>query len=489
MIDFIKKILKVKTFQNVAIYGSGQLITGLISFLLVPIYTHFIAPSENGVLSLIIMFITISYVIIDSGMTTAFSVRFYKVEEKERNNLIFNIFIYYLIFFAAIFCLFFFKRDLMSAILREEISFGIQMRAVVIIAIMVFVEFFINLLILIQKSKIYLVASVVRALILMGMNIVFLMVFRQNYDAYLNSWIISLAVVAIIATIYYLKKFDFKGVKFEKGVVQKLLKIGLPLIPHGLIMFVITSGDRYLLKLLGSSALVGLYTTGYRFGNLLDQFFTIPFGKAFSPILYKTYAKSPEAFKHKLADISFLYTAMAFVVLGGLLTFIDTFFTLFIDSDYWSSFVIIPIVALSLFLWGTGSIFSSIIVVKEKTHLTSIITGISAVLNVGLNFLLIPKYDILGAAIATLASYFIVFFIIYFVTRQLIPIKFNWKGFGVNLLLFGGFSALQIMLSNVGTINVPILIGRIAALGGFMVVMWIFNSKMLKQYVGDAGSL
>lgn len=98
--------------------------------------------------------------------------------------------------------------------------------------------------------------------------------------------------------------------------------------------------------------------------------------------------------------------------------------------QYSNSIVTARIVSISYFMFGLSQIMSIIILVNEKITYVTIINVFSACFNIVLNYLLIPKYGIIGASLSTLFAYFIILILYYLYAKMnmKIIIRFNING-------------------------------------------------------------
>jgi O-antigen/teichoic acid export membrane protein len=94
---------------------------------------------------------------------------------------------------------------------------------------------------------------------------------------------------------------------------------------------------------------------------------------------------------------------------------------------YYQASTIVPYIALSYLFFGIYFMINIGISIKKKTEYSALILGFSAVVNIILNYILIPKYGINGAAISTLISYLILLISAYFINNKLYDIKYQWS--------------------------------------------------------------
>ena len=109
------------------------------------------------------------------------------------------------------------------------------------------------------------------------------------------------------------------------------------------------------------------------------------------------------------------------IVIGG------PFLTIFAGSQFRDVSSIFLYLLLSVYAGSFYYFFSSPIFFYKKTHLLPLITGSSAIINIVMNLLLIPKYGINGAAIATIISHIWISAISYVVGNRLFKIKWPLK--------------------------------------------------------------
>ena len=146
-------------------------------------------------------------------------------------------------------------------------------------------------------------------------------------------------------------------------------------------------------------------------------------------------AKDPSA-REMFSKVLTYFTLAGSILLVVLSIFISDFakirisgFSL-IGSEYWSGLNIVPIILLAYLINGMYVIFSAGIYIEEKSIYVPIITGLGALVNVVVNFTLIPVLNITGAALATLASYFVMAAGYYYVTQKFYKVKYELKRIG-----------------------------------------------------------
>jgi O-antigen/teichoic acid export membrane protein len=101
------------------------------------------------------------------------------------------------------------------------------------------------------------------------------------------------------------------------------------------------------------------------------------------------------------------------------------------------------------------SVFSAGIYIEEKSIYVPIITGTGALVNVVINFLLIPALSLTGAAIATLASYFVMALGYYYVTQKFYKVKYELRRIGHIFIAVFLVGVLFYYLNSTGNLLFP----------------------------------
>jgi O-antigen/teichoic acid export membrane protein len=189
--------------------------------------------------------------------------------------------------------------------------------------------------------------------------------------------------------------------------------------------------DRPILTKLTNLNVAGIYSANYKLGIFMMLFVSM-FQFAWQPFFFQ-HAEEKDI-KQVFAKILTYFTIVSCLILVILSLFIDDIIKIqilhrtLIGAKYWSGVVIVPIVLFGYVFNGIYFILSAGMFIKEKSLYIPIITGGGAIINVGVNLLLIPIWGIVGAALATLAAYFAMAVGVYFVTQKFYKIQYeNYK--------------------------------------------------------------
>ncbi len=213
------------------------------------------------------------------------------------------------------------------------------------------------------------------------------------------------SVIVLIAFMTILSQIGFVIPRFV--YIKEYLEFSLPLTPNALIRWVTESSDRYLVTYFLGLTSVGVYSAACSIGSLI-QLFVSPLQLILLPELAKLFDEN----KIDELTIYMSYSLRYFLFISipavfGLSALAKPLLGIFTTEDFFSGWSVIPIIAFSGLLAGVVQIFINTLFIVKKTKAQTYINVAAAVLNLLINFLIIPSVGIVGAAISTLLSYFL----------------------------------------------------------------------------------
>ena len=188
--------------------------------------------------------------------------------------------------------------------------------------------------------------------------------------------------------------------------IREYLNFSLPTILWNISAWVVTSSDRYVIGYFLGAASVGAYSASYSLGNAPLMAVGV-LGFILPPALSKLYDESRmnEVKTHLRYSLKYSLAITIPFVFGGVIL-AQPVLRLFTTPEIAAQgYLILPVVALSILINVFGSTASHILVLAKKTRIIGIIWIMAAVVNLGLNILVVPRIGIMGAAITTLIAY------------------------------------------------------------------------------------
>lgn len=443
---------KIKSLsKDTLIYGTSTVIQRFLAFILVPLYTNTFPPSEFGIISNLFAYIAILNVFFSIGFESGyfkFASTLEIGDKKENFSLpFFSVFVNSLILSSVIFFLPYqiapiFQLDAAHAPLLRYAALILFFDAVVLIP-------FANLR-LHRRAKQFGLLKVISITINITLNIILIFVLKWGTEAVFISNAIASGVTFLIFIPLILKNISFT---FNKELYKEMLKFSLPIIPAGIGASFVQVIDRPILTYLTNDTTVGIYQANYRLGILMMLFVSI-YEFAWRPFFLQT-AKEANA-KQIFSKIMTLFIFAMCILFLFLSFYLENIIKIplpfrgyLIGQSYWSGIGIVPIVLAGYLMYGIYVNLMAGIYIEKKTKYLPLITGIGAAVNVAVNFALIPKLGMTGAAYATLISYFAMMVGIYITANKFY--KINYEFSKIYLIAFSTIATFAIYSFTAGT--------------------------------------
>jgi O-antigen/teichoic acid export membrane protein len=227
-------------------------------------------------------------------------------------------------------------------------------------------------------------------------------------------------VVAVLAT----ARREYFLPRISGQVVRRLLRFSVPLVAGGLGSMVLNAGDRYVLAMFRPSEDVAVYTLASRFGGVVNMFVVQPLNLAWLPLLFRLEERQRADVLRLL--VPYLTFGLCVVVVALSTLTAPALRIMGSASSYQAAVPLIPWVGLGFAAYGLSTVFSGVLALFHRTRTLSIWLAVAAVLNLGLNFALVPAFGPMAAAINTLVGYVALMLGQYWATRKLLPVRYGW---------------------------------------------------------------
>ena len=412
-----------ETGKHGIIFGIGGVLQKVAAFILLPIYTTRLAVSAYGSLGLLITTGSILSTIFILGINYGlFRSYFDYKDEENRKAVISSAFYIILVSNLILFIIgFVFSRQISYLIFR---NYDYRLHFILITVITIFEIFNIVPSAVLQakrKSVAFILLQVIFLLIRLGL-IIYLIISKNL--GIMGVLIGNLVVGFLSCLVYYFYIRKEFVARFLKSEAINMLKVGLPLIPSSLSVFVFNSIDRYFLNYYTNLSEVGLYNLAYNFGNLVTVLFATPLALIWPAMFLsvKDHKNMKEFYVRALTYTSIL--AFFIFLLISLLS--KEAIKIFSNEEYWAAYSVTPIIVLTYAIWSLRKSVLVGVILKKRTQVQALIFFIGAAINIGLNFLLIPRYGIMGAACSTITTYIIIMIILVIYSAKLMEVNFEW---------------------------------------------------------------
>lgn len=253
--------------------------------------------------------------------------------------------------------------------------------------------------------------------------------FLQYICMILNKGIIFIAIVRCIGSLIrviilkyqynssYLGKLENKSVKLDIKLIVKIIDESKYLWFSFVSFLIYTQTDRLMINHYLGVEEVGVYTIGMQLSNILAILIG-PIQNSLFPKFLELYRNDYQKYYNFYKLTNTIITQFYLIITLISIIVVKYTFKYVYSSQYDGAILIYSILAFSVFIKAKGSLQTSHMTIKNITKKSFYKTLVSLILNIILNILLIPKYGINGAAIATLITQFIALFLIDFFIKE-----------------------------------------------------------------------
>lgn len=318
---------------------------------------------------------------------------------------------------------------------------------------------------------------------LIGVISIFLFIKSQN-DLYL--YVFLLTIFEFLGQLsMWLPALEFIGKpQFDFNYAKKHLKpVILLFLPQIAISLYVTL-DRTMLGALASTTDVGIYDQALKLVNILLTLVT-SLGSVMLPRVSNLLSKGNNEAVNRMHQVSFLiYNLVIFPIIAGMLIVNNDFVKFFLGNDFQNARYAIAIMIFRMFFIGWTNIMGIQILIphnKNKEFMTS--TTVPAIISVGLNLILLPKFGYIGASVVSVLTEALVWFIQLYFTREYlreVPIFASmFKILSASILMYFALSLLKTGMHFAPLVNVVIC----AVIGGILYILQIllFRVVSLKE--------
>ncbi len=208
--------------------------------------------------------------------------------------------------------------------------------------------------------------------------------------------------------LFQMKRSNLLSKIWDKKSILDILGVSLPLLPHTVGSIMISSSNRLFVEKYAGFSEVGVFFVGFQLGMVV-MLITDSIIKAWTPWFFKKMATRIEADRRKIIINTYVYILLLFIFVL-LYPFLLQFFMPFVvGTKYIAAIKYIRPVSFAFFFFGIYQIFFPYLLYKKKTWILGYTTSVVAIVNISLNWILIPRIGAIGAAYSLIVSYFITF--------------------------------------------------------------------------------
>jgi O-antigen/teichoic acid export membrane protein len=410
--------------RHALIYGSGFLLARAAGFLLVPLYTRFLTPADYGLIELLDLTAFFVGTFVALGMEQAV-MKFYHAYEapSDRHQVISTAVLFTccsgLVMVALLVPLRGFFAEVVLGSRRYEGLFYIAFVTLLVTSLVSLLKITLRAQ---QRSVTFTVVSLAQTTVAIALNILFVAVLHKGPVGIFYSTLIG---STLFSAYLMWRILGETGISLDTVKLKRMLGYGIYFVPAGLASYVLNWTDRYFLRAYSTMDVIGLYALGYKIAMIVVLVVAVPFNQIWHSYLFEI-EKQPNARDVYARVATYFVGALTAVALGIALLSREIVIVMAAPA-FVEAHTVIPVLSAAMIFFCVDNVFQVGLLIKGESNRLSSARWIAAVANLGLNWLLIPRYGMMGAAIATLLSFMCSAVLILRKAQQTYPVPFEYR--------------------------------------------------------------
>jgi O-antigen/teichoic acid export membrane protein len=426
-------------------YAAAEQIGRLAGFLLIPLTTGYLSTADFGTRDQVATTLALLAQLAGLNIVAAMARFYFEDDDETRRRRVISTTVLSVVAAAgALACLLALGAGPLGRLLMPDDARGTR---IVLIALGIFVfqmlrETQNKVLQTQERSLLFGTLQISKLVCEISLQVFFLVHLHAGLEGLLWAILITEGAFACLLSSILLPRV---GLGFSSAIFAALFAYALPLIPNGVLQFMLHSGDRYILQWLGGRDALGMYALAYKLGYMPNYLVLGPFLLIWYPYVFSLgdEAKQREMCGRLAPYLMLLMTAMAFVVA---LFAREIVHTMAEKPEFYEAWIAVPLVSLGYWFWGLFQLVQTGFYVVKRAHALPLLTLSAVLVNFYLNFLLIPVCGFEGAAIATVVTFAVLAFVTERRVQQVFAVDFPWRRIFTPALAAAGLTVALLFL-------------------------------------------
>lgn len=441
-----------------------------LAILMLPLFTRWLSIADFGVTDMIMTYATLLYSFASLSICESAFI-FPKGQDKRKQAEYFTSGLFCtLLVFAIIAVFVFLCENLLSLNEYENVLLKYRWFIYFVIFAMYIENYFQQFTRSIDKIKTYSFAGIVQSLCIIAFSFVFIP--RYGIWGYVLTWATAYSLTGLYSFLFSGSYHYLTVFAISKSRYWEMLKYSLPLIPNGMMFWLMNSMNRPVMECYLGVDAVGIYALANKFPIILTTLYNI-FLLSWQISVLEEYKKDEfESFFNNMLRLSIIGLGVIFVAISLANRIIVSVTA---TPDYIEAYKYISFLTLGSLIFSLSSFVSSIFLATKESKYFLYSSIIGAIVAVTTNFILIPLCGIFGATMSIVLSSLAMLLSRCVFIRKHVRVK-GWLNILSTLVLFA-FLSYVVMLDGIVIWIIEIII---------IIMLFLINVKQFKQIVGHA---
>ncbi|MDO8750424.1 MAG: polysaccharide biosynthesis C-terminal domain-containing protein [Dehalococcoidia bacterium] len=406
------------------IYGSGTVVAQAAAVLLLPLYSRALTPADYGILAVVGLATGIITPFLSMGLGNGLVRYYYEYESaQERQQLVRTCLVAVVMTSLAVTALAWVALEPVVRVVFSSADYTSYLRIGLATAFFTSLAAIPRYTLRVQQRATWFVAFTVGQLLFsIGLGIYLVVIRHYGVMGALTAGLIGSVAAALAINILTLLENGLGRVSVP--MVLRCFRFGIYQVPDSIGAATIGLADRWFIERYSTLANLGLYNVGYRFGQGVQILAVGPLEQAAGPYAYST-LKRPD-FRPLWARITTYSLLVAAFVALLISLHSDNIVRLLTVPAYYGAAAVAPLIALASVLELTNWCVSGGFGFAEKPKFAFAMTVLGGIVNLLANWVLVPRYGMMGAASSTILAFAFMSVASYVLAQRLYPIRYEY---------------------------------------------------------------
>jgi O-antigen/teichoic acid export membrane protein len=410
--------------RHSAIYGLGGIVSRILAVLLLPLYTAYLEGPDYGRVETLVALTAVLVTLLRLGISSAFFRFYFDSSETAARLRVIRTSFWFTMASATIGLAVGLVAagriaDLLALGPNQD---GLVRAAFVGLWAQMNYEQLTALFRVEERSVAFVCASLANVAITIGTTVLLVVVFDLHAMGVIVGNFTGTLCVYLALLAYRREQL---GLTFDRPLLREMNRFGMPLVPSALALWTLNFSDRFFLAHFKDQAEVGHYSIGVRIASALTLLL-VAFRTA-----WPAFAYSIEDDKEARRTYGFVLTYLTFAAcwIAAALALLSPWLVRLLTSqrEYYEGSRVVAPLAFAGAAWAAYTVVAIGVGRARRTQFNWVVTGAAALVNVGLNLVLIPRYGMMGAAVATVAAFSVMFLGMTWHAQRIYPVPYQWR--------------------------------------------------------------
>ncbi|MFM5600762.1 lipopolysaccharide biosynthesis protein [Aeromonas veronii] len=409
--------------RNSTIYLASNILNALVPFLLLPILTRYLTPDEYGQIAMFQTLITGLAALTGLNAVGAANRKFYDKHDASALALFNGTCLHILLLSSltlGVVCFF------LSAELSQWLNIPTSWVyfALVISSANFIIQFRLGQWQIRERAVSFGVMQVSQSVLVLILSLALIIGFQQGAAGRVDALMATSVVYAVLGLLLLYRDRLLVLLPLKKAFFKEALSFGVPLVPHVVGIFLLSSIDRFFINRQLGVAEAGIYMLGVQLSLGMAVVFDA-INKALVPWLFRTLSDNNPHQLQRLVKFTYFFFAIV-AGLGGLSFIVGPWVVTWIAGpEYQRAATVIGWLCLGQAFGGMYLMVTNYIFYAKRTGALSAVTISTGLLNIALLVYLIEHMGIVGVAMAFAISMCIRFFATWWLASRVSAV--SWR--------------------------------------------------------------